>query len=68
VIAANPGPAMHMAVLGIVIVIGLIAFAIVRFRNRREAAEAEKLNQTAVGSEHHRHEHHERPGSGHHQR
>jgi len=44
VIAANPGPAMHMALLGIVIVIGLVVFAVVRIRNRREAAEAEKLS------------------------
>jgi ABC-type nickel/cobalt efflux system permease component RcnA len=64
VIAANPGPAIHMALLGIVVVIGLIVFAIVRIRNKREAAEAEKLNQT-VGSEHHRHDHHDNPGTGH---
>jgi len=45
VIAANPGPAVHMvAMLGAVIVIGLIAFAVVRVRRRREAAEAELLN------------------------
>jgi len=51
VIAANPGPAVHMALLGIVIVIGLIVFAIVRVRHKREAAEAAKLDQTDAGDE-----------------
>jgi len=45
VIAANPGPAAHIALLGAVIVIGLIVYAIVRIRRRREAAEAERLNR-----------------------
>jgi hypothetical protein len=44
VIATNPGPAVHIALLGAVIVIALIVYAIVRVRRRREAAEAEKLN------------------------
>jgi len=66
VIAANPGPAMHMALLGIVIVIGLIVFAIIRVRHKREAAEAEKPDQTDAGNERRRHEHHDRTGAGHH--
>jgi uncharacterized protein HemX len=45
VIAANPGPAAHLALLGAVIVIGLVVYAIVRVRRRREAAEAQVLNQ-----------------------
>jgi hypothetical protein len=45
VIAANPGPAVHLAVLGAIIAVGLIVYAIVRSRRRHEAAEAEKLNQ-----------------------
>ena len=44
-IAANPGPAAHLALLGAVIVIGLIVYALVRIRRRREAAEAEQLNR-----------------------
>ena len=48
-IAANPGPAVHMALIGIVIVIGLIVFALVRVRHKREAAEAEKLDRTDAG-------------------
>lgn len=48
-IAANPGPAAHIALLGIVIVIGLIVFAVVRVRHRREAAEAERLEQSPEG-------------------
>ena len=44
-IASNPGPAVHIAVIGAVIVIALIVYAIVRVRHRREALEVEKLNQ-----------------------
>ena len=44
-IASNPGPAVHMALIGAVIVIALIVYAIVRVRRRREAVEAEQLNQ-----------------------
>jgi flagellar biosynthesis/type III secretory pathway M-ring protein FliF/YscJ len=44
VIAANPGPAVHMALLGVIIVIALIVYAIVRMRRRREAAASELLN------------------------
>lgn len=64
-IAANPGPAMHIALLGTVIVVGLIVFAVVRSRRKREAAEAEKLDQTDAGNERRRHEHHDRPDAGH---
>src|SRR5262249_42095890 len=45
VIASNPGPAVHLALIGAVIVIALIVYAIVRVRRRREAAAAEQLNQ-----------------------
>lgn len=44
-IAANPGPAAHIALLGAIIVIALIVYAIVRTRRKREAAQAELLNQ-----------------------
>ena len=44
-IASNPGPAVHIALIGAVIVIALIVYAIVRVRRRREAVEAEQLNQ-----------------------
>lgn len=40
-VAANPGPAAHMALLGIVIAVALVIFGIVRWRNKRQAAEAE---------------------------
>ena len=42
VVASNPGPAVHLAVLGIVVLVGLAAYAVVRWRRRREAAEAER--------------------------
>ena len=42
-----------MALLGAVIVIGLIFYAFVRIRRRSEAAEAERLNKLeTIGSEH----------------
>ena len=44
-LAANPGPAAHIALLGAVIVIGLIVFAIVRFRRKREEAEARRADE-----------------------
>ena len=44
-IASNPGPAVHIALIGAVIVIALFVYAIVRVRRRREAAESEQLNQ-----------------------
>jgi len=43
-LAAHPGAAMHLALLGIVVVIGLIVYAVTRVRRRREAAEAEQLD------------------------
>jgi uncharacterized membrane protein len=44
-VAATHGGGMHMALLGVVVIIGLIVFAIVWMRRKREAAEAEKLDQ-----------------------
>jgi preprotein translocase subunit YajC len=40
-VGANPGPAAHLALLAIVVVAALVIFAIVRWRNKREAARAE---------------------------
>jgi uncharacterized membrane protein len=40
-VGANPGPTVHLAVLGIVVVVALVIFGIVRWRNRRDAAHAE---------------------------
>lgn len=40
-VGANPGPAVHIAVLGIVVVAALVIFGVVRWRNKRDAAEAE---------------------------
>jgi hypothetical protein len=42
VVAANPGPAVHLAALGILVLVGLAAYAVVQWRRRREAAEAER--------------------------
>jgi hypothetical protein len=46
VVAANPGPAVHMAVLGVVVVLALVVFGVVRWRHKREEAEA-RLNSDA---------------------
>jgi hypothetical protein len=41
-VGANPGPAAHLALLGVIVVIGLVIFALTRWRKRREGqAEAE---------------------------
>jgi membrane protein implicated in regulation of membrane protease activity len=42
VLAANPGPAVHLAALGLVVVVGLTVYGVVRWRRRREAAQAER--------------------------
>lgn len=44
-VAANPGPAVHMAVLGIVAVIAGAIYGVVRWRHKRDAAEAEMHNR-----------------------
>lgn len=41
VVAANPGPAVHLAALGILVIVGLVAYAVVRWRRRRQAAKAQ---------------------------
>lgn len=41
-VGANPGPAAHLALLGVVVVIALVIFGLMRWRQRREAAEAER--------------------------
>lgn len=67
-LAAHPGAATHLALLGIVVVIGLIVFASVRIRNKKEAAEAERNDRTAAEGEQHQNEDHVRPSTGHHHR
>src|SRR5262249_60348761 len=38
-VGANPGPTVHLAVVGIVLLGGLVVFALVRRRRRRAAAD-----------------------------
>jgi hypothetical protein len=47
VLAANPGPALHIAVLGAFIVVGLVIVVAVRRRDRREEAEDEVQSSDA---------------------
>jgi membrane protein implicated in regulation of membrane protease activity len=42
IVAANPGPAVHLAVVGFVILVALAAYMIARRRRRRVAADAER--------------------------
>jgi flagellar biosynthesis/type III secretory pathway M-ring protein FliF/YscJ len=46
-LASHPGPATHLALLGIIVVVGVTVFAVVRIRNKREAEEAERFDQAA---------------------
>jgi hypothetical protein len=34
-VGANPGPAVHLALVGVIVVIGLVIFALTRWRKRR---------------------------------
>ena len=43
-VAATHGGGMHVALLGVVVIIGLVVFAIVWMRRKREAAQSEKLD------------------------
>jgi uncharacterized membrane protein len=66
-VAATHGGGMHMALLGVVVIIGLVVFAIVWMRRKREAAETEKLDQLdqpPTGAERGRSEQQERSGTG----
>ena len=59
-VGANPGPAVHIAVLGIVVVAALVIFGVVRWRHKRDAVDAgmhtntddETLTAPRVADEH----------------
>jgi hypothetical protein len=63
-VAAARG-AEHVALLGVVIIIGLVAFAVVRMRRKRETAQTEELD-SAPGNANQRGGKREHPHSGHH--
>jgi hypothetical protein len=42
-VGANPGPAAHLALLGGIVVIGLVIFALTRRRKRREGQAEDEL-------------------------
>jgi len=54
-VAAHPGGAAHILLLGVVAVIALVAFGVMRWRQRREAAASEQQSDS----------HGLPPGSGH---
>jgi hypothetical protein len=49
-IGANPGPALHLAVLGVVILIALAVYGAVRWRRRHEIAQANRPPDAADAS------------------
>jgi hypothetical protein len=50
-VVAAPGPAMHLAVLGIVAVIALVIYGVVQRRHKRDAAEADRQDHGNSGLE-----------------
>lgn len=44
-LASHPGPAMHLALLGVVVVIALVVFAVARTRRKRDATPIDELDQ-----------------------
>ena len=44
-LASHPGPAMHLALLGVVVVIALAVFAAARTRRKRDATPIDELDQ-----------------------
>src|SRR5262245_23018073 len=42
-VGANPGPAVHLAALGVIVLIGLAIFALTRWRKRREGQAEDEL-------------------------
>jgi hypothetical protein len=44
-LAIHPGPAMHLALLGIIIVIALVVFAVARTRRNRDVTPIDELDQ-----------------------
>jgi hypothetical protein len=42
-VGANPGPAVHLALVGVIVVIGLVIFALTRWRKRREGLVEDEL-------------------------
>ncbi len=49
---AGPGPAAHLALLGIVVVIGVAFFAVSRWRRRREGETVDELDGRDLSSGH----------------
>jgi membrane protein implicated in regulation of membrane protease activity len=41
VVAANPGPAVHLAAIAIVLLVGLATYGVVRWRRRRDHSDPE---------------------------
>jgi hypothetical protein len=44
-LASNPGAAMHLALLGVVVVIALVVFVVARIRRKRGATPIDELDQ-----------------------
>jgi hypothetical protein len=44
-LASHPGPAMHLALLAVVVIIALVVFAVARIRRKRDATLIDELDQ-----------------------
>jgi hypothetical protein len=44
-LASHPGPAVHLALLAVVVVIALVVFAVARIRRKRDATPIDELDQ-----------------------
>jgi hypothetical protein len=44
-LASHPGPAMHLALLGVIVISALVVFAVARIRRKRDATPIDELDQ-----------------------
>jgi uncharacterized protein HemX len=65
-IAANPGPAAHLALLGVIVVIGLVVFAVHRRRSRHEQQTVDELSTPELPTDEEEHAHQSGHPPGHH--
>lgn len=50
ILAANPGPAAHLALLGVIVLIALAVVGITRWRRRREASTPDEIGRNALAA------------------
>ena len=65
-VAANPGPAAHVALLGVIVVIGLVVFAVHRRRSRHEQQTVDELSTPELSTDEEERTQQSRHSPGHH--